>query len=126
MNQLNKVAHYLILIFSISAMAGCAVSKSAYSPAGTWDYEVKNTPNGDRNGKMVITKEGDEYAGNFQTTEYGTLEMRDLMLEGNALQSNFYVQGEAFKLNGLFEGNSFTGKITSNYGTFDVTADRAQ
>lgn len=125
MNEQNNINRFLI-IFLITLLGGCAASKSAYSPTGTWDYEVKNTPNGDANGKMMLSKNGDGYEGNFQTSEYGTLQMRDLILEGNALKSTFYVQGETFELNGLFEGDSFTGKITSNYGTFDMIANRIQ
>ena len=126
MSKLNCIFQPLIIIFCISLLAGCAASKSAFSPSGTWDYQVKNTPNGDASGQMTLTKEGDAYSGNFQTSEYGTIQMRDIMMEGNVLTSTFYIQGESFNLNGHFEGDSFTGKITSNYGTFDMIANRAQ
>jgi hypothetical protein len=126
MNKQNNITRFLIIFLITGLLGGCAASKSAYSPAGTWDYEVKNTPNGDANGKMMLSKNGDEYEGNFQTSEYGTLQMRDITLEGNMLKSTFYVQGETFELNGLFEGDSFSGKITSNYGTFDMIANRIQ
>ena len=126
MNERNNTIRLLIIFLITGLLAGCAASKSAYSPSGTWDYEVKNTPNGDANGKMILSKSGDAYTGNFQTSQYGTIQMRDITMEGNALKSTFYVEGESFELNGLFEGDSFTGKITSNFGTFDMTANRIQ
>ena len=126
MKKLYNITQHLIIILCLGLLAGCAASKSAYSPTGTWDYEVNNTPDGDSNGKMILSKNGDEYTGNFQTSEYGTIQMRNIMVEGSALKSTFYVEGETFELNGLFEGDSFTGKITSNYGTFDMSANRIQ
>jgi hypothetical protein len=126
MKKLYNISQHLIIIFCIILLSACAASKSAYSPTGTWDYEVTNTPDGDSNGKMILSKNGDEYTGNFQTSEYGTIAMRNVMVEDNALKSTFYIEGETFELNGLFEGDSFTGKITSNYGTFGVSAHRIQ
>ena len=126
MKKIYNITQHLIIIFFIILLANCAASKSAYSPTGTWGYEVTNTPDGDSNGKMILSKNGDGYTGNFQTSEYGTIQMRNIMMEGNALKSTFYVEGETFELNGLFEGDSFSGKITSNYGTFDMTANRIQ
>lgn len=126
MKKLYNISQYLFLIFFIGLLASCAASKSAYNPSGTWDYEVKNTPDGDSNGKMMLSREGEAYTGHFQTSEYGTIQMHNVMLEGNTLKSTFYIQGETLELSGLFEGDSFTGKITSNVGTFDVTANRIQ
>ncbi len=124
--QNNKFAWVFTLFLGLGLLAGCAASKTAYSPSGIWEYVVKNTPNGDSNGKMVIAKEGNGYSGNFQTSEYGTIPMRDVILEGNALNSTFNIEGATFNLNGTFEGDTFSGKITSNFGNFDVSADRVQ
>lgn len=116
----------LVIIVCIGILSGCAASKSAFSPTGSWNYTVKNTPNGDTKGIMTLTKEGDAYSGNFQTREHGTFQMQNITMEGKTLTTSFSVRGATFRMNGLFDGDSFTGKISSEYGTFDMVADRTQ
>ena len=113
----------LFLIFGV-LFAACSTSKKlAYTPTGTWEYLVIGTPMGDMKGEFVLSKEGDTFSGYFVTNE-GQGEMKDLSLEANNLSCHFSTMGYTVKMSGLFEGESFTGKVMAEGYEFPVTAIR--
>jgi len=114
------------LFVALLWLSSCASSKTmAYDPSGNWDYTVTGTPNGDVNGTMVISKDGDNYTGKLQSTQ-GGIDLEDLTIEGQTLNAEFYYSGTNLTLNGTFEGDSFDGKVAAgSYDSFDMTADRA-
>ncbi|MGD1894578.1 MAG: hypothetical protein ACFB15_28790, partial [Cyclobacteriaceae bacterium] len=69
MKKLVSFSLTTVLSLTLIWLAGCASSKTmAYNPAGTWNYTVTGTPNGTVEGTMLITKNGDSYTGELQST----------------------------------------------------------
>ena len=104
----------------------CASSKKVVDASiGTWDYVVKNTPEGDLNGTLVIAKEGESYTGYMESTQ-GRLDLNDVKIENGNLNCNFDYMGYQILMTGLFEGDNFTGKVSVDYNDFIVTATRKE
>ncbi len=114
-----------ILFVALLWLASCASSKTmAYDPAGTWNYSVTGTPNGTVDGTMIISKNGDNYTGEMQSS-LGNAAMDNLKIEDNALNASLYFQGTELSVNGTFEGDTFDGEVVAGYDSFGMTASRS-
>ncbi len=104
--------------------AGCATTKTTASKyVGNWDYVVRNLPDGDVNGIMTISQEGDEFKGDIKSDDGSiSINMEDLKIEVNKLTSYFYYEGMKINMSGDFDGPDFTGSITVDYNEFPISA----
>lgn len=117
-----------VFIFLIAAFIayGCASSKKAADVSvGTWDYIVKDTPNGDVEGNFVILKEGDAYSGSLNGDQ-GSIPLGDVEVEGDNLSYTFDFQGMELTVNGTIDGNSFAGNVSVDYNDFPMTATKRE
>ena len=104
----------------------CASSKKiADASLGTWDYVIKNTPEGDLAGTMIIAKESDSYTGYLESTQ-GRIDLQDVSVENGNMNCNFDYMGYQILLSGLFEGASFNGKVSVDYNDFMMTATKKE
>ena len=117
-----------VFIFLIAAFIayGCATSKKvADVSVGTWDYIVKDTPNGDVEGNFVIVKEGDTYTGSLNGDQ-GSIPLEDIEVEGENLSYLFDFQGMQLAVKGTIEGSAFTGNVSVDYNDFPMTATKRE
>lgn len=100
-------------------------AKQFTTPAGSWDYIVPGTPNGDVLGKMVLTEIEDVFSGKL-ISDQGDLNLESVSYSEKQLSCIFYYQGMEFSLTGTFERDTFTGVIDggSQVGSFPFTAER--
>ncbi len=119
------------LIFTVVAViigAGCATTKTTTSKyVGNWNYIVKNLPEGDIRGTMVLSQDGENFSGNLMSDDGSiSLKMEDLKIENDNLSSYFYFQGMKIYMDGVFNGDNFSGKVSVDYNKFPVTAQKVE
>ena len=126
MAKIVKVSYLFILVATL-IWAGCAGTKTSKESLyiGDWEYLVKDTPNGDVTGVMVISKEESGYVGKL-TSDMGELPLNDLTIVEDKLSANFDIQGMQLDMAGTFEGPKFTGTIAVDYNSFPMTATKKQ
>jgi hypothetical protein len=116
-----------ILIFLVAAMVAYACASTKKSAidvsVGTWDYVVKNTPEGDLSGIFVIAKTGDTYTGYLEGAQ-GRTDLRDVTVENDQLKCNFDFSGYTIMMTGTFAGDNFDGKVSVEYNDFPLTATK--
>lgn len=124
MDRFHK-SSYLLILLAAFIWAGCAGTKKSREAKyiGDWEYLVKDTPNGDVNGVMTISREGEVYIGKL-TSDMGEISLNDLSILEDKLSANFDIQGMRLDMNGTFEGPQFTGTIAVDYSTFPMTATK--
>jgi len=124
MSKIFKLSYLIIMVAGI-IWAGCAGSKASKEAAylGDWEYLVKDTPNGDVNGVMTISKEGEIFKG-VLTSDMGEIALENLSIVEDKLSAQFDIQGMTLDMNGTFEGPQFTGTIGLDYNTFPMTATK--
>lgn len=117
---------FLTLALTVFLVAGCASLKNKYTPAGTWEYTVKDTPMGDAAGTMNITSGDDGFTGKLITDNFGEGNMENLTIVDNQLTASVYLAGPGITVDvkGLFEGETFTGSVNANGDEFIMTAIR--
>lgn len=106
--------------------AGCATTKTTASKyVGNWDYVVRNLPDGDVNGIMTISQDGDAFKGNIKSDDGSvSITMEDFKIDENKLTSYFYFQGMKIDMSGEFDGAEFTGSIMVDYNEFPISAQK--
>lgn len=114
---------FIFLLVALLSYACASSKKVADASTGTWEYVIKNTPEGDLPGTMVIAKDGDSYTGYLETTQ-GRLELNDVVVENGNMKCNFDYMGYEILMTGLFEGNAFNGKVSVDYNDFPMTATK--
>ena len=117
---------YLVLALTLFLAVGCASLKNKYTPAGTWNYVVKDTPMGDAVGTMSITSVDDGFSGKMITDNFGEGNMDNLTIVDNQLTASVYLTGPGITIDvkGLFEGETFTGSVNANGDEYPMTATR--
>ncbi|NJN25039.1 MAG: hypothetical protein HC819_03155 [Cyclobacteriaceae bacterium] len=114
----------LIVFMAIFVAYACASTKSVSDMSvGTWDYLIKNTPEGDLTGNFVISKDGDSYSGAINAAQ-GSIPMQNVVVENGNMTSNFDYMGYTVNMSGKFEGTSFSGKVSVDYNDFPVSATK--
>jgi hypothetical protein len=123
-----KKLYILILLASGLIWAGCAATKTTASRyVGNWDYIVRNLPDGDVNGIMTISQDGDMYKGDIKSDDGSiSITMEDLKIEDDKLSSYFYFQGMKIDMSGEFDGKDFTGAIMVDYNEFPMSAQKVE
>ena len=72
---------------------------------------------------MTINKAEDGYTGSL-TSDLGTVQLDDLLIEEDKLTATFDVQGYVINLEGVFDGETFTGKSFAGGYEFPMEAIR--
>lgn len=125
---MKNIFRITILLMLAAGMfwAGCTASKTTASKyVGNWDYVVRNLPDGDVNGIMTISQEGDGFSGHIKSDDGSiSITMQDLTIADNKLTSYFYFQGMKIDMAGEFEGTDFSGSISVDYNEFPMSAQK--
>ena len=101
------------LIFGLSFFFSNANAQKKKAPdyAGTWNYEVKDTPSGDYFGKIILVKDKKTYKG--EAINKAGIKFRfDLVsMKGNQLVFNTYLENTNSMVNCTFKGNAMTANV---------------
>jgi len=116
---------FIFLMAALVAYACASSKKVADVSVGTWDYVVKNTPEGDLSLTMVIEKSDDAYTGYLESSQ-GRTDLKDVKIENGNMNCNFDYAGYKVLMTGLFEGDVFNGKVSVDYNDFMVVATRKE
>jgi len=131
-----KKTNVVIAVLSLSLgvlLTSCDTAKRAVATSaaktvkmedpyvGSWDYIVKDTPNGDVEGVLVIKKEMDTYSA-LISGEAGELDLSGFAIEDNALEGTFDYQGYEVTVKGTFSGKMIKGDMGVEYMTFPMEA----
>ena len=112
-----------VLLLSVFSLALSSCSKKD-PHAGMWSWEVKNTPEGDFTGEMVILKEKGEYSGSFIGGGNAT-SMKNLVIEENRASFEASTSGYDVKVEGTFgDANNFEGTISAEGYKFPFKATK--
>jgi len=113
----------VILTGILFLVASCATYSPRVDPLiGEWSYTMRQLPDGDAEGTMVLSSGGDGYVGLLQSAE-GNMEIRDLIIEDNEIVSGHFIgRGYHVELRGEFEGDEFKGTIAAQGREFDMVA----
>ena len=122
-NFLRKNA-ILLIVFS-SLIFACKSSKTNESKyVGNWHYtfEMEGT---EYAAYMTINKVEDGYTGSL-TSDIGSVDLDDLVIEEDKLTASFDVQGYVMDLKGTFDGEAFHGSSSIEGYEFPMEAVRKQ
>ena len=104
---LNSLIFGLLLFVSNAN----AQKKKASNYAGTWNYEVKDTPTGDYSGKIILVKDKQTYKG--EAINKAGIKFRfDLVsMKGNKLVFSTNLEETNSTVNCTFKGNTMTADV---------------
>jgi len=113
-------------IFIILLFTGCAATKTSKSSVvGTWKYELKEMPDGQNTGMMIISKKGEGLTCHVKTDEGYELDFESFVVKAGKLESYYYNgDGSRVDVTGSFSGNEFKGSASAGGMTITVTASR--
>ena len=123
---MKKSILYLTLL-SVSFIMSCASVKTAkvVTPEGDWAYIIEGTPQGNFEGVMTISKSGDSFSGQLNSTQ-GTLPFNTLTYSKgeNKVTATFDYSGMPVTLTGVFVENQMTGTVATSGYEFPLKATR--
>ena len=91
--------------------------------AGTWKYQVKDTPEGTFVGKIILKVKDNEYVGQIES--YGQKSnITNLTIEGNRMSFNTDAEGYFSKIRGTFEADTFNGHVMVEGEKYAITAKK--
>lgn len=122
----NNHKSLLTVLLFLFFLVGCASVKNKYTPAGTWNYLVKDTPMGDSQGVLEIVQTDTGYEGKMITDNFGEGKLENLSIVENQLTATVYLAGAGVSVDikGLFEGETFTGAVGVNGDEYILTGNR--
>lgn len=102
----------------------CAASKTSVDPySGEWHYTFPTMDGGEMDAIMTINKTETGYSG-YLSSEMGSVDLDDLVIEDGNLTANFDIQGYGFDMKGNFDGETFTGSTTIDGNVIPMNATR--
>ena len=92
---------------------------------GSWDYVVKDTPEGDVKGLLVIDKAMDKYTAQI-SGEQGEVDLGTFNIVDNQMQGTFDYQGYEMTMKGVFSGKTIKGDIGVEFMSFPMEAMKVE
>lgn len=138
MKKLKSILTLTLSLVLALSIVGCASSKpadtntakvekkakqKAYDPSGIWDYSVQ-TPDAESFGIMRITGDNGVYAAVMETDQFGTLNVNNFNVVGQAFSGTIEVMGTSADIEGLFDGDSMSGSVLMGADAFSVQGTR--
>ena len=107
----NNIFNTLIFALFFFVSEANAQKKKAPDYAGTWNYEVRDTPTGDYSGKIILVKDKQTYKGEAINSA-GTKFRFDLVsMKGNKLVFSTNLEETNSTVNCTFKGNTMTADV---------------
>ena len=107
----NNIFNALIFALFFFVSEANTQKKKATDYAGTWNYEVKDTPTGDYSGKIILVKDKKTYKGEAINSA-GTKFRFDLVsMKGNKLVFSTNLEETNSTVNCTFKGNTMTADV---------------
>jgi hypothetical protein len=88
-----------------------AQSKKTADYAGTWNYEVKNTPSGDYFGKIILVKDKKTYKGEAINKAGIKFRFDLISIKSNKLIFSTNLENTNSTVTCIFKGNTMTADI---------------
>lgn len=114
---------FLLLIIACSTIK--TSTKVSVTPAGEWEYSVKETPEGDFYGIMTVAQQDKSFSAKLNSNG------NDLPFENftwddptKKVGGEFYYSGTSVKLDALLEGDEMTGTMSTSSMSFPFKATR--
>jgi len=105
----------------------CLTSCATLSPSGNWSYSITNTPEGDKNGVMSVSKASNNFnatlAGNGLQLKFNKFVYDTKTKKANG---NFDYQGMNFYLDATVAGKEMNGTIATDGYKFPFKALRTK
>lgn len=92
---------------------------------GTWAYTIKNLPDGDATGNIVIKANGNEYLGSINS-DLGSTDLYNIKVNDNKLTCNFDFDAYKIEVNAMIDGDKLTGDMSAEGSSFPMTANRTK
>jgi len=121
-NVFRGLAVLMVVVLASSFVSEPIAKK--YSPAGTWEYSVPGVQPGYENGSMIVAEDGKNYKVTMVLNEYFRTDAEQVVYKKKSINFSVYVENEEVKVNGNFEGDDFSGRLSYFEGDFDITAKR--
>jgi hypothetical protein len=114
----------LVIVAGSLIILSCAASKTSVDPyVGEWHYTFPTMDGGEMDATMTINKADAGYTG-FLSSEIGSVDLEDLVIEEGNLIANFDIQGYGIDMKGTFNGDTFTGTTSIDGNDIPMNATR--
>jgi cytochrome c5 len=108
---LATMTGFLLLLYSCSSDHGFE---------GKWDFELNNGI-----GFMKLDKKGNAYTGEMISYKIGKIPMDNIIIQGDSLTAEVKINGNAMKMAGVFQKDSFSGYVIDRQDVRKLVASRA-
>ena len=109
-----------LLLLASSCKSTKVASTAAFSPLGTWAYEMLGTPEGDFRGDILLEK-GKEGVTGILKSSMGEIPLDNIEIDGKSMKATFDAQGYQAEMTGSFEDEGYKGNVSIAGYTFPVT-----
>ena len=116
--KINIVALLLWMALSF-VFSGCGTN----SVVGSWDYTLSMEKQ-ELSGTLKLRKTDSSYEGLLASFETGDIELKNLHVQNNKLTGGFRMWGKEYVITGEFQGDTFTGIVSSEHKEFAMVANR--
>ncbi len=117
-----KFLKLTLAVLMMSAMLFAGSKKNG--PIGTWSFQAPDAPWGYHKGDLVIDKKDGKYTATIVFDQYTKVDGTDVMVNGNKVNFNVYLEGEQVAFMGLVDKDNFTGKASYSEGELPINAVR--
>ena len=130
----ESLLYLAVCLLAAGLVAGCASTSkmAAPSPAGEWDYVIKNTPQGDATGTMMVDAEAGAYSGEISSQMLDqVVSMTDVAFQDSTFmfKATFDAGGQLIDTISrmTLNGDMMTGMMeVTGFGEFEITATRKE
>jgi hypothetical protein len=123
----------IIVMAALVMLAACSTTKTAstasapakITPAGEWDYSIKETPEGDFTGLLSVTEQDKTFSAKMNANGYDMAFEKFNWDEANkAATGEFYYSGMSVFFSAKLEGEEMKGTVSAGGMEFPFLATR--
>jgi hypothetical protein len=113
----------ILILFVTASFTGIDETGTNLKMIGSWEYNAPDAPYEYQEGDIHFLMQNDKLVGFIEIDGYKT-ELENIIVKGNNLTCELYVEGESVILDLKFKKKSFKGTATYSEGTLDFSGKK--
>lgn len=124
MNKLSFISAFILMCVLMS-FAKINKTFNELNLIGTWEYSVPEADYQYQEGELVFKETEGKLSGHVTIDEFVT-DLNDIVVKGNTVNANLYIENEEISLKLEFMDKSFSGTVSFSGGGLDISGKKKE
>lgn len=112
-----------VLVFVLMGFTNTDKASNALNLVGTWTYSAPDADYQYQEGELIFKETDGDLSGHV-AIDQSVIDLNDIVVKGNTVTANLYLEGEEISLKLGFKDKSFSGAVSFSGGELSISGKK--